>query len=1022
MKITRLELENWMGIPQLVLDLGTGINLLYGRNEIGKSSIIHSIRQGLLGDAKSNKSEYKLFKPWGANVKAKVNLSFTCKDNKAYRIYKSFPAGGAELYQGDILLSSDPKKTQEKIYQILEISEKTTNLFHLLFIDQGDTLNIFNKKGKDNPLDENTKSYIKEIIKETAFKEIQEFQDHINKEMDNYLIPKRDRPKKNSEYSKLLEFEKTLAGKIIEFQQKESDIKEKLGTIDKTGKEVEELTQAIEGKDKYLEALKKKRNRLAELKEKEKEFEYVQKSYDNYIKIVQEQEEIRQRQSVLAATRLQRLEDLKTELQQLETGKKQSQKRLEQMRQKKKVWEELETFKREFAQLKKDYDSVSQLEKQTGETAAQLPELLALHRHRLEEEMQNLTKTIRDRSQLESEKGEIEARLKELPVIKPEDIDKLRKLEKENGKIETRIDSAREKLKLSFRLTPLAGKEIPYAMSKDGEEPVRGSAVQPLAVKDFHELDFTYEEHLNLQVKGDLTETDIGELQEKLAWNRRRMEEGLAIFGVKEIETLQHKQQKRNELETRLKSVQGQLKSMGESVKLEEQVKVIRRQLEKVEQDGQRYIKVKAEGKPESPSAGEARKLKIQGTGPEIRDRLTEAKTRLDSYRQEIDRVLTARQCTFDQLESLYKKQEAELHRREKDYKEMEPKAVTVIDQERLDKEVAGGIEIEKKTSSKQEELKVLEGVEAVAFQPESTQQVKVLKGLTTQGIRDDIIQSANRAKGLQKEKKELLGKAEDQEFKMNYFRRRDEIAALKKDLAGVPPEGINDLDKVDLEIENISKEIKVALQEKGEKEKQRERLKGETADFSHLIEEKTEKELAYRQVLEKIRGEVVELTSLRLLTRLIEEERERAQQEVFRPLQERVHRSFTSLVGERYKVGIDNDMNLEIDGKTVSGEFQAGVGEALSFGTREQLSFLFRLAIAGQLSRKEPTVMVLDDSFVNTDLNRFPLLLDMLCERAAELQFLVFTCRPEDYLSNLSCSRDKNLLSIDLENLLKVS
>jgi uncharacterized protein YhaN len=255
----------------------------------------------------------------------------------------------------------------------------------------------------------------------------------------------------------------------------------------------------------------------------------------------------------------------------------------------------------------------------------------------------------------------------------------------------------------------------------------------------------------------------------------------------------------------------------------------------------------------------------------------------------------------------------------------------------------------------------------------------------------------------------------------MNYFRRKDEIETLKKNIEAIPPLEFNDLEKIDAEIENTGKEIKDAVREKGEIEKQRERLSGETADFSRVMEEKTNKEVDYRQVLDKIRGEIVELSSLRLLTRLIEEERDRAQQEVFRPLQDRVHRSFTALVGARYRVGIDNDLNLEISGRTGSGEYQAGVEEALSFGTREQLSFLFRLAIAAQLSRKEPSIMVLDDTFVNTDLHRLPLLLDMLMKRDAEMQFLVFTCRPGDYLSYLSRTQEKSLRSINLEEIMKI-
>ena len=80
----------------------------------------------------------------------------------------------------------------------------------------------------------------------------------------------------------------------------------------------------------------------------------------------------------------------------------------------------------------------------------------------------------------------------------------------------------------------------------------------------------------------------------------------------------------------------------------------------------------------------------------------------------------------------------------------------------------------------------------------------------------------------------------------------------------------------------------------------------------------------------------------------------------------------------------------------------------------------MFRLAIAGQLSRKEPTVMVLDDSFVNTNLHRLPLLLEMLMKRDAEMQFLVFTCRPGDYLSYLSRVEEKYLRNINLEEVMK--
>ncbi len=1010
MKITRLELENWMGIPQLALEFGNGVNLLYGRNEIGKSSIIHSIRQALLGDAASTKAEYKLLKPWGAEVNAKVRLSFTTKDNKQYRICKSFPAGGAELYQGDILLSDEAKKTREKLFKILEISEKTTNLFHLLFIDQGETLEIFKKKSKENPLDENTKSYIKEIIKETAFKEIQEFQDHLQAELDRYLTPGRDKVRKNTPYYELQEKEKLLADGIEELRQKEQEITDKLHAIEKAGKEIAGLEEKIDQREKYQETLQKKKSRLIEVEKKALDFKLVQNEYNEYIKITGEQEELRQRLPVLLATRQQRIADLKKELLQIETGKKQSWERLEQLKQKKQAGEKLEAVKREFEGLKRDYDEVGKLEKQSSEIQAELPSLLALHRGQLQEELQDITKKIRDRTQWETEKAGIEAKIKGMSKITPGEIDSLRKQEKENEKLQTRIDSAREKLKLSFSLTPLAGKEIPYSLAKDGGEPARGTARQPMEISDFRRLEFTYEDHMNLQVKGNLSETDIDVLQEKLSKTRRQMQEKLAAFGVRDIGALEQEHRQYNELEARLKSLQEQLQTTGEATKLEEQKRAILDSLGKVDQDIQKYLKEKA---------GET---KARQTIPGVRDRLTAAKTKLDSYRQGIDRVLAGRQCTFAQLESLYRERETGLGQQEEQYRDMEPKTIAIVTQAHLDKEIAQGNEIEKKMSLKQGELELLESMEPISGLSEPQGQQSFLTGYTSQQLRDDILQSINRGHDLEKRKNDLLGKTGDQEFKMNYFRRKDEIETLKMDLQGIPPVEFNDLEKIDSEIENANKEIKAAAREKGEIEKQRERMSGETADFSRVMEEKTVKEVDYRQVLEEIRGSIIELSSLRLLNRLIEEERDRAQQEVFRPLQDRVHRSFTAIVGERYRVAIDNDLNLEISGRTGSGEYQAGIEEALSFGTREQLSFLFRLAIAGQLSRKEPAVMVLDDSFVNTDLHRLPLLLEMLMKRDMEMQFLVFTCRPGDYLSYLSRTQEKYLRSINLEELMKLS
>ena len=69
---------------------------------------------------------------------------------------------------------------------------------------------------------------------------------------------------------------------------------------------------------------------------------------------------------------------------------------------------------------------------------------------------------------------------------------------------------------------------------------------------------------------------------------------------------------------------------------------------------------------------------------------------------------------------------------------------------------------------------------------------------------------------------------------------------------------------------------------------------------------------------------------------------------------------------------------------------------EGLSVGTKDQLATLIRLAIAQELK----TAIVLDDQLVHTDLSRLGWFADTLRTVAREAQVLVFTCRPNDYLS----------------------
>jgi DNA repair exonuclease SbcCD ATPase subunit len=104
----------------------------------------------------------------------------------------------------------------------------------------------------------------------------------------------------------------------------------------------------------------------------------------------------------------------------------------------------------------------------------------------------------------------------------------------------------------------------------------------------------------------------------------------------------------------------------------------------------------------------------------------------------------------------------------------------------------------------------------------------------------------------------------------------------------------------------------------------------------------------------------------------------------------------FTELTRERYEM-VKINPQLGTEGVVVAGATRPA--SLLSIGTRDQLSTLFRLALAEYLS----SAIVLDDQLVQSDGPRMQWFQDLLYEKARLFQIIVLTCRPSDYLSSTS-------------------
>ena len=133
------------------------------------------------------------------------------------------------------------------------------------------------------------------------------------------------------------------------------------------------------------------------------------------------------------------------------------------------------------------------------------------------------------------------------------------------------------------------------------------------------------------------------------------------------------------------------------------------------------------------------------------------------------------------------------------------------------------------------------------------------------------------------------------------------------------------------------------------------------------------------------------------------------------RTLGDPIARRFAELTDRRY-AGLSLGPDLETTAISAAGD--ARPVSALSVGTRDQLSTIFRLTLAEQLR----SAVMLDDQLTQSDGDRMQWLRDLIRQLAANIQILVFTCRPADYLlpGEMKTSRKSPVRSIPLAQIIE--
>lgn len=105
MKIEKLKINAFGNIKDKEIELDDGINLVYGKNEAGKSTLLKFIVDILYGISKNKRgkefSDYDRFKPWNTE-EFSGKISYTLDNGKKYEVFRDFNKKNPVIYDEEL--------------------------------------------------------------------------------------------------------------------------------------------------------------------------------------------------------------------------------------------------------------------------------------------------------------------------------------------------------------------------------------------------------------------------------------------------------------------------------------------------------------------------------------------------------------------------------------------------------------------------------------------------------------------------------------------------------------------------------------------------------------------------------------------------------------------------------------------------------------------------------------------------------------------------------------------------------
>ncbi len=101
MKINKIKINSYGKLKDKEIDLKDGINVIYGKNEAGKSTLLRFIINSFYGISKNKKgkeySDYDRYKPWGSE-EFSGNIEYELNDKTKYEVHRDFKKKNPNIY------------------------------------------------------------------------------------------------------------------------------------------------------------------------------------------------------------------------------------------------------------------------------------------------------------------------------------------------------------------------------------------------------------------------------------------------------------------------------------------------------------------------------------------------------------------------------------------------------------------------------------------------------------------------------------------------------------------------------------------------------------------------------------------------------------------------------------------------------------------------------------------------------------------------------------------------------------